>query len=220
MSDKPLIKITRDGPYLVSGGVPLSEQIVCIDDDGEPHGWKQGRTLATRASYSLCRCGRSRRMPFCDGSHVGVGFDGTETAAGTPYLEQARKFEGPCLELTDAEDFCMGAGFCHRDGGTWALLEGSSDPEARQTAIEEACECPSGRLVAWDEDDRPVEPHFEPSIAVIVGGRNDKLGPLWVRGGIPVESADGSVYEIRNRVTLCGCGRSSNKPFCDGSHNE
>ena len=43
-------------------------------------------------------------------------------------------------------------------------------------------------------------------------------GPIWVRGGIPVVAADGHAYEIRNRVTLCRCGASSNKPFCDGSH--
>ncbi|UCF09264.1 MAG: CDGSH iron-sulfur domain-containing protein, partial [Thermoplasmata archaeon] len=43
-------------------------------------------------------------------------------------------------------------------------------------------------------------------------------GPIWVRGRIPIESADGHIYEIRNRVTLCRCGWSSNKPFCDSSH--
>ena len=43
-------------------------------------------------------------------------------------------------------------------------------------------------------------------------------GPIWVRGGIPVASADGKTYEVRNRLTLCRCGRSANKPFCDGSH--
>ena len=31
-------------------------------------------------------------------------------------------------------------------------------------------------------------------------------------------SADGKTYEIRNRMTLCRCGRSDNKPFCNGSH--
>jgi CDGSH-type Zn-finger protein len=33
-----------------------------------------------------------------------------------------------------------------------------------------------------------------------------------------VISADGKAYEVRNRVTLCRCGSSNNKPFCDGSH--
>ena len=42
--------------------------------------------------------------------------------------------------------------------------------------------------------------------------------PLWVRGGVQIVSADGGVYEVRSRVTLCRCGASSNKPFCDGSH--
>jgi CDGSH-type Zn-finger protein len=43
-------------------------------------------------------------------------------------------------------------------------------------------------------------------------------GPLWVQSGIPVTAADGSPYEARNRVTLCRCGKSANKPFCDGTH--
>ncbi|MHB8164175.1 MAG: CDGSH iron-sulfur domain-containing protein [Methanoregula sp.] len=32
--------------------------------------------------------------------------------------------------------------------------------------------------------------------------------------------ADGKPYTVRNRVTLCRCGKSGNKPFCDGSHVE
>jgi len=39
-----------------------------------------------------------------------------------------------------------------------------------------------------------------------------------LRGAIPVRSADGEHYEVRNRQTLCRCGGSSNKPFCDGTH--
>ncbi|MFE2733740.1 CDGSH iron-sulfur domain-containing protein [Streptomyces sp. NPDC059349] len=39
-----------------------------------------------------------------------------------------------------------------------------------------------------------------------------------MRGGIPVTAADGTPYEVRNRVTLCRCGASRNKPFCDGTH--
>ncbi len=64
-----------------------------------------------------------------------------------------------------------------------------------------------------------VEPSLEKSIAVINDpGVVDDVPPLWVRGGIPIYSADGKLYEIRNRVTLCRCGKSTNKPFCDSSH--
>ena len=43
-------------------------------------------------------------------------------------------------------------------------------------------------------------------------------GPIWVKGGIKIISSDNKTYEIRNRVTLCRCGQSKNKPFCDGTH--
>lgn len=45
-------------------------------------------------------------------------------------------------------------------------------------------------------------------------------GPLWFKGGIQIESSSGFFYEKRNRVTLCHCGASRNKPFCDSSHIE
>jgi hypothetical protein len=70
-----------------------------------------------------------------------------------------------------------------------------------------------------DKDTKKVcEPPFEQSIGVIEDPQKGVSGPVWVRGGIPVEAANGKTYEIRNRVTLCRCGKSSNKPFCDSSH--
>jgi len=63
-----------------------------------------------------------------------------------------------------------------------------------------------------------IEPDLAPSIAVIEYPAKGEHGPLWVRGGIPVVSAHGRPYTVRNRLTLCRCGRSRNKPFCDGSH--
>lgn len=217
---KAKIKVAKDGPYLVSGGVPLVESIICTDPDSQPHGWKEGRRYPAQDSYALCRCGQSATMPFCDGGHVSVGFDGTETAADVPYLEQAMEIGGPGLRLTDAEAYCARAGFCLRQGGTWKLTRGSADPEARRTAVEEACDCPSGRLVAWEKDSRAIEPEFEPSIGLVRDAQGGHVGPIWVRGGISVESSDGTTYEVRNRMTLCGCGRSMNKPFCDGGHEE
>jgi hypothetical protein len=60
-----------------------------------------------------------------------------------------------------------------------------------------------------------IEPMFEPPIGVVLDSHTGLDGALWVRGGIPIESADGKKYEVRNRVTLCRCGKSENKPFCD-----
>jgi len=147
-----------------------------------------------------------------------VHFDGTETASHASYLEQAEEIKGPDLKLTDSQSFCASARFCHRAGGTWNLTKQSGDPRAKKTAIEESCDCPSGRLVTWDNNGKAIEPGFEPSIGLVKDTQAGKMGPLWVRGGIPVESAGGKTYEVRNRVTLCRCGKSSNKPFCDGSH--
>jgi hypothetical protein len=73
-------------------------------------------------------------------------------------------------------------------------------------------------LVAWEKNGKVIESDFEPSIGLVEDTQAKKMGPIWVRGGIPVESAAGKPYEVRNRVTLCRCGKSSNKPFCDGSH--
>ena len=111
------------------------------------------------------------------------------------------------------------ARFCDRDDGTWTLTKKSDDQKARNIAIEEVGNCPSGRLVIWDKKTREaIEPKFKKSIGLIEEP-GDASGAIWVRGGIPIESADGGQYEIRNRVTLCRCGKSNNKPLCDGTHH-
>jgi len=212
------IRVSRNGPYLVSGGIPLAEQIICMDTDGQCHGWREGKKYPAQENYALCRCGHSEHKPFCDGMHIRLRFDGTETASREPYLKKASEIVGPTLKLTDGQDFCAAARFCHRAGGTWKLIKQSDNPEAKQKAIEEACDCPSGRLVAWDKDGRAIESNFEPSIGLVDDAQAGVMGPIWVRGGIPIESADGTTYEVRNRVTLCRCGRSLNKPFCDSRH--
>jgi len=213
------IKVTKDGPYIVTGGVPLAQDIVVIGSDGEPEKWEKGPGYPDQESYALCRCGASQNKPFCDGSHFPIGFDGTETAAKAGYLDRAEKTSGEDLDLTWSGELCAVARFCHRGEEAWAYAERSSDPEARKTAIEEACACPSGSLTAWDKKTgRAVEPDLEPSIGLIENPEAGTSGPIWVKGGIPIESADGTEYEIRNRATLCRCGQSKNKPFCDGAH--
>jgi CDGSH-type Zn-finger protein len=213
------IKVTKNGPYLVSGKVPISKQVISCDAKGTPSKWNEGEKFAPRDNCALCRCGQSEHKSFCDGTHVKVNFEGTETASRQPYMEQAKKIDGPALELTDAEILCASARFCHRGGEIWKVISETDKPDARKTVIDDAADCPSGRLIAWNKKTgKPIEPHLEKSIHLVEDPNVGVSGPIWVRGNIPVESADGKVYETRNRVTLCRCGKSGNKPFCDSSH--
>jgi CDGSH-type Zn-finger protein len=45
-------------------------------------------------------------------------------------------------------------------------------------------------------------------------------GPLFVSGSFDLISSDGQTICQGNKTTLCRCGLSENKPFCDGSHKE
>jgi CDGSH-type Zn-finger protein len=218
-SDAMKITVTKNGPYLVTGNVPLVQEEICNDAEGYCRTWKKTKEFPRAEQYALCRCGHSKNKPFCDGTHATIGFKGTENAGSEPYLKHPRIIHGPELELLDYENLCVHARFCMRAGGIWNLTEHSDDPEAKATAIEEGCNCPSGRLVIRDaETKKAIEPALEKSIVVIEYPPRGEHGPLWVRGGIPVVSADGKPYKVRNRMTLCRCGRSQNKPFCDGSH--
>lgn len=123
------------------------------------------------------------------------------------------------MSLDDAENLCAYARFCDPHGKVWNLVEKTDEPRAVKLVVHEAGHCPAGRLVARDRaSGRAVEPHLEPSIGLVQDTAEGISGPIWVRGGIPVVAADGTTYEVRNRVTLCRCGASNNKPFCDGSH--
>jgi CDGSH-type Zn-finger protein len=216
---KQKITISKDGPYIVSGGVPLQKENAEVCGGRAPEVWVAGEVYPAKEHYSLCRCGASATKPYCDGTHTTAKFDGTETADRTPFLDIAEKIEGPGLDLLDVLPLCSGARFCEPGGSIWNLVPKSADPAAKSLAIREACDCPSGRLVACDkESGLPIEPNFPPSISVTEDIQVGLSGPLWVKGGIPVESSDGTVYETRNRVTLCRCGSSLKKPFCDGNH--
>lgn len=212
------VRVTKNGPYHVTGSVPLHRQTIETNDEGESVGWRQGPALTTDPEYDLCRCGHSAAKPFCDGSHARVRFEGTETASREPYLKQADKQEGPLLDLTDAEALCAFARFCDPGGQIWSLVE-KSDGDSVALAEREAKLCPSGRLLTWRRSDgTPLEADYPASIGLVEDPAEQVAGPLWVRGGVQVIAADGTPYEVRERVTLCRCGESSNKPFCDGTH--
>jgi hypothetical protein len=121
--------------------------------------------------------------------------------------------------LLDAEALCGFARFCDPNGQVWNQVAQTDSPAVRATFSRQVGNCPSGRLVARDRStQKDVEPHLPMSIGLVEDPAQGCSGPLWLRGRIPVVAADGFEYEVRNRVTLCRCGESKNKPFCDGTH--
>jgi CDGSH-type Zn-finger protein len=62
---EPAIEVSKDGPYRVTGGLPL------VDGDGHHEPRAEG---ASREHYALCRCGQSQNKPFCSGMHWYVDF--------------------------------------------------------------------------------------------------------------------------------------------------
>lgn len=210
------IRIVEGGPYLVSGNIPISEQI--ITPKGKEYEFQEGRELPQSKEYELCRCGRSKNAPFCDGSHREHNFLGKETASRNNYHERAEIMEGPEIDLLD-DGRCAFARFCHRkNGDVWELVRDSDIGDNREEAIRAACDCPSGRLTAIDMDGMEYENEYAPSIVIMQDLERRVSAGIFVKGQIIIESADGTSYEVRNRAALCRCGNSRNKPFCDATH--
>jgi CDGSH-type Zn-finger protein len=218
-NSKVSVTVSENGPYFVTGDVPLAKQTIVADAEGGSEAWLEGDSVPHRETYALCRCGASGTKPFCDGTHLRIGFAGAETASREAYLDQAKVSHGPVLQLIDAESLCAFGRFCDPNGSVWRQVAQTDDPQVRAMFVRQVNDCPSGRLVARDKTSgQPIEHALPVSIGLVEDPEQQCSGPLWLRGGIPVGAADGFEYEVRNRVTLCRCGASKNKPFCDGTH--
>lgn len=213
------VKVTQNGPYIVSDFLPIVEQFIMPNEQGEPVEYRKGQTYQfPEAEAALCRCGNSKNKPFCDGSHLKKTFDGQTTASHTPIVENSNSYEGPNFTLVDNEMYCAFARFCDAFGRVWNLVK-QGNQYSDLMALKEVHLCPSGRLMIIDnQTGEMIEEEDSPAIHVIEDPMIGVSGPLGLRGRIVVEDEEGHPYEKRNRQTLCRCGRSGNKPFCDGSH--
>lgn len=93
----------------------------------------------------------------------------------------------------------------------WIVTEHASD-DAIAAAIDA---CPSGalsytRAEAGPADREPAE--TDVTIQVMPNG------PVMIVGPAQVVDDQGGVVKRANRMALCRCGASANKPFCDGAH--
>ena len=213
------IKVTQNGPYLVFGDVDIQQHIIQPNQEGHPWEYLKGEKYkSAHQPCALCRCGQSKKKPFCDGTHKKVDFDGTEMAPRENIMEKATAYKGPHYTLYDNELYCAFARFCDAFGQIWNLVR-EGRLETDELAVRETGHCCAGRLMIQNnETGEMIEPKLEKSIGVIEDPLFRTSGPLYIKGGIQVVAEDGTLYEIRNRQTLCRCGASQNKPFCDGTH--
>src|SRR5512139_3387756 len=100
-TDFKKIKVSKNGPYIVSGRIPITEQTIVCESDGTSVEWRTVKEYPTQEECALCRCGHSKNKPFCDGTHLRIRFDGSETAGQEAYLDHPKELDGPNIRLID-----------------------------------------------------------------------------------------------------------------------
>lgn len=225
---KVWIEVEADGPYVVHGPVPLVRKLQVVSEHGEPLTWRKDVVIATSETYNLCRCGESSTWPFCDMTHRENFFEGTETAETNTVAERRFEVEGGKGIVVFRDDaLCMESGFCgNRFGNVFDMTPETEESTVRAQVMAMIERCPSGAFMyKLRHGDGPgtagdIEPDLPQQIAITVEVTSEGAirGPLWVTGNIPIVRSDGQPFETRNRVTLCNCGKSGNKPLCDSSH--
>ena len=194
------IRPETDGPYIVRNLRKLTNSL--------------GETLPVRPIVALCRCGGSNLKPYCDGTHARIGFSSAKSADRTP--DRLDRYDGESIVVFDNRGTCCHFGNCtdhlpavfHHDGEPFVTPDGAP-PEA---VIDIVRACPSGALgyakdgVTYEGESR------DPEIYVAHDAS------YYVRGGIELEGEPRNRGASREHYALCRCGKSKNKPFCDGSH--
>ncbi|MGM5488083.1 MAG: CDGSH iron-sulfur domain-containing protein [Nanobdellota archaeon] len=191
------IEPVKNGPYKVTG----IKKIIT----------STGRRIETYDGMLLCRCGGSRNKPFCDGTHAKKDFSDERHPDRVP--DRTKDYKGKNVTIRDNRGVCSHAGHCtnnlpqvFRSSQKPWVYPDAANPDEIITVIKT---CPSGALsYTTDKTDKDFFER-EPMIKV---WRN---GPLAITGKIEIT---GFQPESKEHYTLCRCGRSKNKPFCDGSH--
>jgi CDGSH-type Zn-finger protein len=192
---KPVIKVVTNGPYIVTGLEHL--------------GSSEGQELPVQPVIALCRCGASRNKPYCDGSHTKIGFVGEKDP--NRVAGEVNEWKGKRITIVDNTGVCCRDRSCINNLPQ-VFAEENPDAASIKEIIDTIRKCPSGAL-SYKVGGRHCQSFKrEPAITVA------KDGPLKVVGGIRLKDEMDSEPACAEHYTLCRCGHSKNKPFCDGSH--
>ena len=222
-AEMEFIEVRENGPYVVHGDISLVRKRRITGEKGEAIAWQKTNTHKTDTIYELCRCGKSATKPFCDGTHDRIDFNGTETATTQLIGERQEILQGDGVRVKVDNSYCMHAKFCfNQNASIRKLITKRSDDNSKVNLSAMVDKCPSGTFVYELEVEgqyQEIESDLPKQIVIISADNSESTaGPIWINGKIPIKRADGKPLETRNRMTLCRCGESKNKPFCDGSH--
>lgn len=202
---KPKIAFIENGPIYMINNPNLKKVENLVNSKGEQ--------LETISGIALCRCGASKNKPFCDGTHTSIGFKSTN-----PSNEKGKtkSYEGEKITIHDNRKICCHAAECveklsqvfQKNERPWI----NPDAANPQEIIDLIKKCPSGALSYSVEGISYTDYDEEPKITV------SKNGPLMVKGGIELDGQEFEEGVSKEHFTLCRCGASKNKPFCDGEH--
>lgn len=200
MSRATTIECKPNGPYLVKDLGNLRSAA------GEP--------LPTKPVTALCRCGGSANKPYCDGTHQKNGFSSARLDDGS--AAKRVSYRGAGITIYDNRSICAHAGHCTDSLASVFKYESEPwiDPNGAtiEATIATIRRCPSGAL-SYALDGTPgSEQPSEPGVTVLSDGPYAVAGPVDLLGQTWAEGASATQY------TLCRCGASKNKPFCDGTH--
>lgn len=198
--EKPQIIFTQYTQYLVT-------DLENLRDDSD-------KEFRIDPVTTLCRCGGSKHKPYCDGSHLKIGFVGNKEPDRVK--DKVRNYVGKDIIIHDNRGVCSHNQACvnnlpsvfNREERVWINPDGASVRDIIET-IEK---CPSGALSYSIGGRRYQDLDREPAIIL------EKNGPLKIEGGIIIKDDMNSIPESKEHYTLCRCGGSKNKPFCDGTH--
>jgi CDGSH-type Zn-finger protein len=202
----PKIACLPNGPYyLLHDMTPTAVPNLCRAN---------GEACLSVRGIALCRCGGSKNKPFCDGTHGTNGFTDKRTADEN--LNRRFDYVGKRITIHDNRGICAHAGVCtdrlktvFRMGKEpWIDPDGASVEEIIETVVK----CPSGALSYSIENIEYRDQGREPMVTVTDNG------PYAITGEIELIGVTFGEGASKGRYTLCRCGASKNKPFCDGSH--
>jgi len=203
---KPRIACLPNGPYYLLHERQPAPVPNLVRSSGAP--------CATVRGVALCRCGGSKNKPFCDGTHSAIGFSDRRTADGANNRRES--YRGRRITIFDNRAVCAHAGFC--TDGLKKVFRTGIEPwiDADGAAVDEIVaaihKCPSGALGYAIDGEEAASPARAPQVLVTDNG------PYAVSGGIELMGVQFGDGASREHYTLCRCGASANKPFCDGSH--